>query len=355
MKTISATSRPVNQKKEKRITGNPTILDVARRARVAPITVSRVVNRSGYCSSATRARVEAAIAALGYVPNTLARSLRSRRTHTLALVLTDITNPFFTVVARGVEDLAAEAGYTLIVCNTDESEEKEQRYVQMLLQKQVDGLILVPARGQVESVRQVGAQNTPLVLLDRRLAGVKVDTVRCDSVNGAWKLTGHLLDAGHRRIAILSGPKGVSTADDRVKGFSQAMAEAGLSGIQIVKTGNFTCESGAEMTKQLLTLQPRPTAIFATNNFLAIGALRALRAEKIKVPQQMSVVSFDDLPANLLVEPFLTVASQPAYEMGRTATQLLLDRIKNRNTLPPREIILPPQILIRHSTAPPTT
>jgi LacI family transcriptional regulator len=147
MKTISARFHPVNQKKEKKKNGGPTILDVARRAKVAPITVSRVVNQSGYCSSATRTRVEASIAELGYVPNTLARSLRSRRTHTLALLLTDITNPFFTVVARGAEDLAGEAGYTLIVCNTDESEEKEQRYVQMLLQKQVDGLILVPAHG----------------------------------------------------------------------------------------------------------------------------------------------------------------------------------------------------------------
>jgi LacI family transcriptional regulator len=202
-------------------------------------------------------------------------------------------------------------------------------------------------------VRRAGAQNTPLVLLDRRLPGVHVDTIRCDSVDGAWKLTRHLLGEGHRQIAMLSGPPAVSTAADRVKGYCRAMAEAGLSGNLIIKTGSFTCESGSEMTQQLLSLHPLPTAIFAANNFLAIGALRTLRAKNIKVPRQMSVVSFDDLPANLLVEPFLTVASQPAYEMGRTATQLLLDRIKNPSAVSPREVILPPQILIRRSTAPP--
>jgi LacI family transcriptional regulator len=351
MKTISEGARAVNPKKTS-LPGNITILDVARRAGVAPITVSRVVNQSGYASPATRARVESAVAALGYVPNTLARSLRSHRTHTLALVLTDITNPFFTLAARGVEDAAAEAGFTLIICNTDESEEKERRYIRMLLEKQVDGILLVPARGRIQSVRWVEAQQTPLVLLDRRLPGRPADTVRCDSAGGAFQLTRHLLEGGHRRIAMLSGPKGVSTADDRIRGYRRAMAESGLKNLAMVLRGSFTCESGAGMTRQLLALKPRPTAVFAANNFLAFGVLRALHEAGITVPEQMSLVTFDDLPANLQLEPFLSVASQPAYEMGQTATRLLLDRVLHRSLSPPREIVVPPQIIVRQSSHP---
>jgi LacI family transcriptional regulator len=351
MRKIANRQVSVNPKDEKPLTGNITILDVARRAQVAPITVSRVVNRSGYYSLATRDRVEAAIAELGYLPNSVARSLRSRRTHTLALVITDITNPFFTVIARGVEDTAAEAGMTLIICNTDESEEKEQRYIQMLLQKQIDGIVLVPACGRPQSAQMVLAQNTPLVLLDRWVKGLLVDSVICDSVEGSCQLTRHLLAGGHQHIAVLSGPEGVSTADERVKGYKRAMAAMGLSRKELVLRGNFTIDSGSALTRQLLAHRPRPTAILAANNFLAIGTLRTLYEAGIKVPEEISLVSFDDLPAKLLVEPFMTVAAQPAYEMAQTATRLLLERVKDPSIPAPREIIFPPQILVRHSSA----
>jgi LacI family transcriptional regulator len=174
-----------------------TIHDVAQRAGVSPITVSRVINHSGYASQETRARVEAAIAELGYVPNRLARSLRSKRTHTLALVLTDITNPFFTTVARGVEDTASDAGYTVIFCNTDESESEEKKYLQVLLQQQVDGILLVPARGTPDSIDLIRKQNTPVVVLDRRLPSrVEVDTVRCENERGAYQLVRLLIGWG---------------------------------------------------------------------------------------------------------------------------------------------------------------
>src|SRR5512143_3389514 len=160
-----------------------TIHDVAHRAGVSPITVSRVINHSGYASRETRVRVEAAVAELGYVPNRLARSLRSKRTHTLALVLTDITNPFFTTVARGVEDTASDAGFTVVFCNTDESETEEQKYLQVLLQQQVDGILLVPARSTPESVMMIQKQGTAVVVLDRKMpSDTEVDVVRCESV-----------------------------------------------------------------------------------------------------------------------------------------------------------------------------
>lgn len=332
----------------------PTIKDVAKRAGVAPITASRVINDSGYVSEETRRRVEAAIEELGYVPNRVARSLRSKQTHTLALVLTDITNPFWTTVARGVEDAASEDGFSVILCNTDESEAKEQSYVRLLLQKQADGFLLVPANSTSRSVVLIQKQQVPLVILDRSVAS-PVDTVRSDSKGGAYQLTRHLLKLGHRRIAVLSGPQGVSTALDRVAGYRQAMTEAGLPlDDRMVIYGPFTQQGGYEMTQQLLTLALRPTALFAANNFIAIGAFRALREAGLRVPDDISLVAFDDLPGTFTMEPFLTVAAQQAYEMGRVATQLLLERLTDASKAAsePSEIVLPTDLIVRHSTKP---
>ena len=328
-----------------------TIQDVAKRAGVAPITVSRFINNSGYCSQETRARVEAAIAELGYVPNRLASGLRSKRTNTLALVLTDITNPFFTTIARGVEDTASDAGYTVVFCNTDESLSEEQKYLQMLLEQQVDGIVLVPALSTHESVAFIQGHNTPIVVLDRRISGIKADVVRCDSEKGAYELTRLLISLGHRYIAILSGPKGTSTAEDRVTGSHRALVEANLecsAGQEYY--GSFTQVSGVEMARQAMASNPRPTAIFAANNFIAIGAVKSLRELGVRVPEDVAMVSFDDLPTGLIISPFLTVAAQPAYEMGCKATELLLARLSGEAPSEFQEIILPAEIVIRQSS-----
>jgi LacI family transcriptional regulator len=329
-----------------------TIHDVAKRAGVASITVSRVINNSGYFSQGTRQRVEAAIAELGYVPNRLARSLRSKRTNILALVLTDITNPFFTTLARGVEDTASDAGFIVIFCNTDESETEEQKYLQVLLQQQVDGILLVPARSTSDSVELVQKHGTPVVVLDRRLpSSAKVDVVRCESVDGAYRLVQLLIGLGHRQIAVLSGPKIVSTAKDRVTGYRQAMVEAGIDNrLQLVYYGAFTQSSGYEMAQQVLNVNPRPTALFAANNLIAIGALKAVRDASLRVPEDIAMVSFDDLPANLLTSPFFTVAVQPAYEMGQKATQLLLARLAGKAPERCQEVILPTDLVVRQSS-----
>ncbi len=327
----------------------PTIKDVARRAGVAPITASRVINNSGYVSAETRRRVEAAIEELGYVPNRVARSLRSKRTQTLALVLTDITNPFWTTVARGVEDAARMGGFSVILGNTDESEPREYEYVQVLLQKQVDGFLLVPTRHGARSVALIQRQKVPLVVLDRTVEA-NVDTVRSDSIGGARALTHHLISLGHRRIAMLTGPREVSTAVDRALGYRQALEEAGIpvEG-DLIRFGPYTQQAGYAMTLSILSLSPRPTAIFAGNNFIAVGALRALREAGLQVPEDVSLVAYDDLPPNFLVEPFLTVAAQRAYEMGQVATQLLLTRLAEQEPGQPQEIVLPTELIIRRS------
>ena len=310
-----------------------------------------MINNTGYISSETRENVKIAIAELGYVPNVLARSLRSKRTNTLALVITDITNPFFTIMARAVEDTAAMAGYNVIFCNTDESEEKENKYLHLLLQKQVDGILLVPANSASKSVEFILEQGTPVVVLDRRIPINGIDVVRCDSFDGGYQLTRLLLSLGHRHIAVLNGSIDVSTSQDRLAGYKKAMEEAGMEADeQQFYYGNFTQARGYEMTQQALSKQPRPTALFAANNMIAIGTLWALRDMGLNVPEDMAVVSFDDLPENLVAYPFLTAATQPAYEMSKVATELLINRLNGKVPDQCQEVVLPVELIIRTSS-----
>ncbi|MDF1514484.1 MAG: LacI family DNA-binding transcriptional regulator [Anaerolineae bacterium] len=328
----------------------PTIKDVAKSAGVAPITASRVINHSGYVSDSTRRRVEQAIDALGYIPNRVARSLRSKQTNLVALVLTDITNPFWTTVARGVEDAASEGGFSVILCNTDESKIKQDAYVRNLLQRQVDGFLIVPSEDAPVVLSLIQKQSVPVVVLDREVKE-DVDTVRSDSFNGAVQLTRLLLDLGHHHIAMLSGPLGVSTAVDRVQGYLNVLGENGMPvRSEFIIYGSFTQQGGYDMCRTILSVHPRPTAIFAGNNFIAVGVLRALREVGLRVPEDMALVAFDDLPPTYVIDPFLTVAAQSAYEMGQIATQILLKRMEGKGTLPTQEILLPTQLIIRQSS-----
>ena len=330
-----------------------TIHDVAKLAGVAPITVSRVINNSGYTSTDTKRRVQEAAAELGYVQNKLARSLRTKRTNAIALVLTDITNPFFTTVARGVEDVASKAGYTVTYCNTDEDEAKQQKNLELLLQQQVDGILLVPAYSSTDAIQTIQHHNTPVVVLDRRISNTQADTVRCDSEDGAYKLVGHLLALGHRHIAFLGGPRGASTADDRLAGYKRAMDEIGLIGEEEwVQFGSFNQESGYTMAQKVIQTAIRPTAIFAANNFIAIGALKAVLDCDLSIPEDLALVGFDDLPPALVTFPFLTVAAQPAYEMAQIATRLLLTRIEGKGPPTHQEIVLPTELIVRRSSGP---
>jgi len=318
------------------------------------MTVSRVINRAHYISPKTRERVEAAIAELGYVPNTLARSLRLKGTKTLALILSDITNPFFTTLGRGVQDAARAAGFNVIFCNTDESETEQAEQLVTLVQKRVDGVLLVPAASSSEPVAYLKKHKIPVVVLDRRVPDCAVDSVRCDSVAGACELTRLLLSLGHRHIAALSGPEGVSTALDRVVGCRQAFIEAGLDPARLlVYHDEYTQAGGYRMAQQVLSRNPLPTACFAGNNFIAFGAYRAFRDAGLRVPEDMALVAFDDLPPTFTVDPFLTVVAQPAYEMGQRATQILLDRLLAKEALPCQEVILPFQVIVRRSSGGP--
>jgi len=337
-----------------------TINDVAQRAGVSAMTVSRAINKSGYVSAATRQRVERAVDELSYVPNALARQLRSRRTKTLALIVSDITNPFFTTIARGVEDVAAPRGFSVMYCNTDESAAKEAQYLRVLIERQVDGVLFVPTRGTGASFGTLRAHRMPVVALDRRVTDRRVDSVRCDSEAGAHALTRHLIGLGHRRIAVLTGRRMISTSVDRVAGCRRALEDSGLELDQdLVRYGEYNFglanpTDGYQMAQAVLgSAKPRPTAIFAANNFIAFGAIRALREAGLRVPEDISVVAFDDLPAEWGIDSFLTVAAQPAYQIGRRAAELLLHRIAGDSEAVGQAVVFPFELIVRKSSAAP--
>ncbi len=327
-----------------------TISDVARHAGVSPVTVSRVINRVGNVNADTQQRVEEAIAALGYVPSSVARSLRSKHTHTLALIVSDIQNVFWTTVARGVEDVTHSHGYSVFLCNTDEDMAKQRRYLDLVIRQRVDGVIIAPYSSDAAELAELRMRNVPTVVIDRAIHGWDVDSVRGDSLGGAYALVNHLLALGHRRIAMLAGPLSTTTAADRVAGYRLALARAGVEDDEaLIRFGEYKASAGEQMTAQMFDSGARPTAIFAANNAIAMGVITELSRRGLRIPQDVALVSFDDLPDTSRLFPFLTVAAQPAYEIGVSAAQLLFDRLGSSEMLPPRHVVLPTRLLIRHS------
>ena len=336
-----------------------TIRDVAKKAGVSVMTVSRVINGKRNVKESTRKKVLKAIEELGYVPNSIARSLTIKKTATIGLVISDITNPFFTTVARGVEDTAISNHFTVILCNTDEDPEKELMYVEVLARHKVDGIIFTSASGKKSPLKSLFIRNIPLVLIDRTIEGINdIDIVRGDSVYGAYILTKHLIDLGHKRIGIILGNRNISTALDRAEGYKKALKDSNIpideSLIKINENSKFSKEDGYRLTKELLNMENPPTAIFGGNNLMAIGAILAIREMGLKIPDDISLVSFDDIESLSEVYPFLTVVKQPAYTMGVIATELLIRRIENKDKIKEkREVILKPELIIRNSTSSP--
>jgi LacI family transcriptional regulator len=327
-----------------------TIRDVAKYAGVSPITVSRVVNEAENVNPETRARVSRAIADLGYIPNLAARSLRSKQTFTLALILPDITSVFWTTVARGVEDAAQGGGYSVLLCNTDENPDKFTRYLNTVLRQRVDGVLVAPYSMDARQLSQLVEMKIPTVVIDRRVINWDGDSVYCDSVAGAQALTQHLLSLGHQRIAILSGPTATSTAEDRVAGYCLALRKADIFvDERLILRGEYRESSGILLTRELLSSNLAVTAIIAANNSIAAGVLEELKLQGCNVPGEIAVVCFDEMPEMERRFPFLTNVTQPAYDMGANASQLLLSRIRASGNLRPREVILPTRLILRYS------
>jgi LacI family transcriptional regulator len=328
-----------------------TIRDVARHAGVSPMTVSRVINESQQVSLATREVVEAAIQELGYVPNVLARGLSARRTRILALIVPDAANPFFTMIVRGAEVIARQAGYRVILCNTENDFEQEHEYVQAMLEHRVEGILIAPAGDRsLATLRLIAQQGVPFVQIDRRVEGMPFDLVQGDGVGDARRLVQHLITVGHRRIAMFVGVSDVSTSRDRLRGYQLALESAGLVfDPGLVFESSFTPEGGYQAAQRLLWLEQRPDAIFAINYMVAVGALRALREQRLDVPHDLGLACFDDIEHAALICPFLTVMVQPADSYGRIATDLLLARIEGTAPESPRSVILSAELIVRES------
>jgi LacI family transcriptional regulator len=328
-----------------------TIYDIAQKANVSPMTVSRVINKSGNISETTRKKVEELIKEMGYIPNSSARKLSSNKSKTLALVITDITNPFFTKVTRGAEDKAMQMGYQLILCNTDENIKKESDYINMLISSGVDGVLITPAGDQSKkNLRTLIKHNIPFTLLDRKIDDIESDEVHGDSREGTRKLMEHLINQGHEKIALFNGPLDISTARERQKAYIETLKIYSLEANEIYQSHYKQEDANENVTKLLsLSIKERPTAIFAANNFIAVNTIKALQLHNVNVPEEMSVVCFDDL-GPLDINPFLTVVSQPAYNFGFTGTQLLIDRIEKKAPPEYRKIVLPPELVVRKSS-----
>lgn len=332
-----------------------TIVTVAKAAGVSPATVSRVINGTRPVSEELRRRVETALAEHRFQPNPSARALKGHRTRTLGVVVSDFSNPFFTAVVRGVERVAGAASHTVVLCNSDERHERERQYLDLLRAKRIEGIILSPCEGSDPSAYE-GLEHVPIVFIDREVSGVRADVVRVDNMRGARDAVAYLVGLGHERIATIAGPRNLTTGAERLRGYEEALREAGLERRdEHVLHGNFRQESGYQLARQVLELRPRPTALFVANNLMTLGAMVALNEAGVEVPQALSVIGFDDVDWAMLTQPPLTVVAQPAYDVGAASAELLLKRIDVPTSNQRQTVLLTPELIIRSSTAPPTT
>ncbi len=327
-----------------------TIKDVARKAGVSPATASRVAGNYGYVSKAIRQKVLAAVQELGYRPNTVARSMVTKSTRILGLVVTDITNPFFAHLVRSVEDVTWEAGYTLFLANTDENAQREEAILQTILERQVDGVILVPSTSQsTPHLVHFIQQDIPLVLLDRNVKGLAVDAVMVDNENGAYQAVTHLIRLGHRRIGMVIDNLDISTNAERLAGYRRAFREADLTvEEQLIQSCQFTEQSAFYLATEMVNHPQRPTALFTANNFMTLGIIHAAREANLRIPEDIALVGFDDMEWTAFSPLQITAVAQPVQELGNVAAKRLLMRLEGDQTSP-MEIRLKTSFIIRKS------
>ena len=330
---------------------NVTLKDVARLSGVSAMTVSRVINGGERVSPQTRQKVEQAIAELGYVPSRVARGLIRQKTHTLALIVPDVANPFFTLIVRGAEDVARRADYRIILCDTRADLTIERDVIEEMIAHRVEGIAIAPVSDRSRShLRRLTRYGVPFVLIDRTVPGVDCDVVVGDSAGGARRLLEHLIGLGHRRIGLIVESDEVSTARDRREGYEQALRAAGLPlDPTLILRATVDPDGGFDGMRRLLELEQPPTAVFTVNNLVALGAIEAVRAHGLEVPDDIALVCFDDIEYASRLYPFLTVMAQPAETLGSLGTQLLLDRVEGRARDKSRVVVLPAQFLVRRS------
>lgn len=323
--------------------------DVAKEAGVSVATVSRALSARGNVNKELVARVQQAADALGYRPNSVARNLRKQSTDLLGLLISDISNPFFTAVTRGVEDVAQVNGLSVMLCNTDEQPEKEETYLRVVEQERVAGVLISPHSDATDVSRLIKAK-IPLVVIDRPLAG-NFDSVMVESSKGAQCATRHLLESGWKKPACITGPPTASTAQQRLEGYLAALWHHYEDSVRpMVSRGEFRQEGGRQAAAELLDRKDPPDSLFIANAQMALGVLEEIRSRKLVIGVDLGIVVFDDAPWAPFVDPPITVVAQPAYEIGKRAAQLLIDRINGSAPDHCRHEILTTELILRKSS-----
>ncbi len=344
----------VANRHEKLVNVPVSIREVAAHAGVSVATVSNVINRPEIVAQQTRDRVQAAIAELGFVRNESARQLRAGRSRTIGLVVLDVANPFFTDVARGVEDEANKAGLAVILCNSDDQARKENRYLDVLEEHRVHGVLITPVAGASTRLASLQRRGTPVVLVDSRASSRGQCSVGVDDVMGGDLAMSHLLAAGHERIAYIAGPTSIRQVADRREGALRALREAGLKAgdLMVIQAESMHVFAGQQVGAKIAAMpaRSRPTAVFCANDLMALGVLQEMTSNHIAVPDDISIIGYDDIDFAAAAAVPLTSVRQPRQELGRTAARLLLDEAAGDETHRHRQVIFEPELVIRQST-----
>jgi LacI family transcriptional regulator len=324
---------------------------VAEKAGVSTTTVSHVINDTRVVSREVRERVQAAIHELRYIPSAVARSLKNDKTHTLGMLVPNSSNPYFAELIQGIEDAAFALGYSIILCNSYDDPKKQVAYIRVLMEKRIDGLILVSSGFDPELTRLLANEAIPKVLVDRELPGVSADFVESDHEHAGYLATKYLIDLGHRDIACVSGPEDLLSSSARVTGYRRALEEAGIAPrAEHLLYADFSSKGGFDAFRRLLSLRSRPTAVFAGNDLMAIGGICAASEQGVRVPDELSVIGYDDIALASYCNPPLTTIGQPKREIGALTARILVERIRNAETALRREL-LQPVLVVRKSTA----
>jgi LacI family transcriptional regulator len=329
------------------------IREVAKRAGVSLGTVSNVLNRPAIVAEETLRRVQLAIEEIGFVRNGSARQLRAGRSQHIGLVVLDVANPFFTEVARGVEDLANQAGYVVILCNSDDSVEKESHYLHVLEEQRTQGVLITPVQNDASYLQRFRQHGIAVVLLDRPSRIKDLCSVAVDDVRGGDLATAHLLEQGHERIAFVHGPLSIRQCADRRRGVLRAVKAAGLDpdrAIVDITTPALNAREGEESVDKLLSARIKPTAVFCANDLLALGLMRGLTRRGISIPGDIALVGYDDIEFASVLSTPLTSIRQPKYELGRAAAELLFDEARNSTSHQHKHIVYQPELVVRVSS-----
>lgn len=328
-----------------------TIHEVAKKAGVSVATVSRVINSSDKVAPETAKRVHQVIQQLGYQPNAAARALRTARTYVIGLVVSDLANPFFAAVVKGAEKCAQRYGYALLVCNSDETTNKEQLYLRLLGRRHVDGLLLIPSdKEDADFLNSLIQRGTRIVLIDRKVEGVSAPVILSKNEEGAYQAVSYLIQKGHKRIGIVLGLPNLGPIKERFLGYKKALLEHGIKmDPSLIAYGNSQIKGGKEACFSLLKRSDKPTALFVTNILMSIGILKALRQLRLRCPDDISIIGFDDYECTDIFDPPLTTVAQRPYYMGYKATQVLLDIVRNNRKEVPQEIRVDVVLRVRAS------